>query len=277
LIQIKTALKQLSNKITDDDLRPLLQKWTHTRTLKRFEHLSNYGEIESMLYFIIKGSFRTYITHKDKEEVEVFGFPNNFCCSYVSFLTQQPALHQLQALSKSEVIGIKRADFYTAIHNNWNLENFCRRQTEQLIINRVERALLLRSYIVQNDQEYCDVLRGPNEIYCDYVSFLTQQPGRYYLQALSNAELIGISRENHRQLGEDNWNIERVWRLETEKLFIYRTARDHILRLAAKDRIKHLLFIRPALFQHIPHKYIASYLRMTPETFSREIATLTGL
>jgi len=134
-----------------------------------------------------------------------------------------------------------------------------------------------RSYIVQNDQEYCDVLRGPNEIYCDYVSFLTQQPGRYYLQALSNAELIGISRENHRQLGEDNWNIERVWRLETEKLFIYRTARDHILRLAAKDRIKHLLFIRPALFQHIPHKYIASYLRMTPETFSREIATLTGL
>jgi len=191
LIQIKTALKQLSNKITDDDLRPLLQKWTHTRTLKRFEHLSNYGEIESMLYFIIKGSFRTYITHKDKEEVEVFGFPNNFCCSYVSFLTQQPALHQLQALSKSEVIGIKRADFYTAIHNNWNLENFCRRQTEQLIINRVERALLLRSSSI--------------------------------------------------------------------------------------EKVKLLLESNPNIFQLVPHKYIASYLNMSPATLSRMINKLRSV
>ena len=34
-------------------------------------------------------------------------------------------------------------------------------------------------------------------------------------------------------------------------------------------RYKHALETHPVLFQEIPHRYIASYLRMTPETLSR--------
>ena len=134
----------------------------------------------------------------------------------------------------------------------------------------------VRSYIVQNGKEYCDVLGCPNQIYTNFVSFLTQQPNRYSIQALSNTELIGITRSDYYQLALTSWNIERLWRKEIERLYTYRSARDHILRLSAKERIKHLFQIRPIVFQHIPDKYIASYLRMSPETFSREFKKIKG-
>ena len=122
MTQIQANLKLLSNQITDDDLTLLLQKWTHKRTLKRFEYLSLHGQVENMLYFINKGTFRTYILNKGVEEDEEFGMPNSFYCSFVSFLTQQPANNTLQALSQAEVIGINRADFYDIILHNRKLE-----------------------------------------------------------------------------------------------------------------------------------------------------------
>ena len=35
------------------------------------------------------------------------------------------------------------------------------------------------------------------------------------------------------------------------------------------ERLKRILERSPNLFQHVPLKYIANYLRMTPETLSR--------
>ena len=42
-----------------------------------------------------------------------------------------------------------------------------------------------------------------------------------------------------------------------------------LLTLSPRNRYNRVLERSPQLFQHIPLKYIASYLRMTPETLSR--------
>lgn len=185
---VKTFFKIRNPQLTDKDFGLLFSKVSIYKKIKRFEFLVEKGEIDTNMYFILKGAFR--------------------------------------------------------------------------------------SYIVQNGQEYRDVLRCTNDLYCNYISFINQTPSRYYLQALSNAEILGITRADYYQLVEDNWKIERMWRKETEQLFIYRIARDHVLRLKAKDRIKHFLQVKPALFKEIPNKYLASYLRMSPETFSREFRLL---
>ena len=36
-----------------------------------------------------------------------------------------------------------------------------------------------------------------------------------------------------------------------------------------RQRLQRVLGRSPRLFQEVPHKYIASYLRMSPETLSR--------
>ena len=42
-----------------------------------------------------------------------------------------------------------------------------------------------------------------------------------------------------------------------------------ILQKDPAKRLKRVLERSPQVFQEVPHKYIAAYLRMTPETLSR--------
>ena len=55
-----------------------------------------------------------------------------------------------------------------------------------------------------------------------------------------------------------------------EELFAQQIEREiDILTHSPVERYKRVLERSPQLFQEIPAKYIASYLRMTPETLSR--------
>ena len=50
--------------------------------------------------------------------------------------------------------------------------------------------------------------------------------------------------------------------------------REHDLMLAdPKMRLERVRQRSPQLFQEVPHKYIAAYLRMSPETLSRLMNT----
>jgi CRP-like cAMP-binding protein len=64
--------------------------------------------------------------------------------------------------------------------------------------------------------------------------------------------------------------MERFGRLILEELVVARATREiEQLSLSAEERYRRLLARSPHLLQLVPQKDIASYLRMTPETFSR--------
>lgn len=42
-----------------------------------------------------------------------------------------------------------------------------------------------------------------------------------------------------------------------------------LLTVSAKERLERIQLRNPLVFQEIPHKLIANYLRMSPETLSR--------
>ena len=66
----------------------------------------------------------------------------------------------------------------------------------------------------------------------------------------------------------------------TERALLGRIEREiDLLTPSPKERYARLLKRSPHVFQLFPHKYIASYLRMTPETLSRlkkEIKPIKG-
>lgn len=67
-------------------------------------------------------------------------------------------------------------------------------------------------------------------------------------------------------------NVENkiLWNKILEYLILQQMEREvDILLASPKERYERVLRRSPQLFQEIPHKYIASYLRMTPETLSR--------
>ena len=96
------------------------------------------------------------------------------------------------------------------------------------------------------------------------------QPSEYAIQALRRCRLLGLSRITMLTLLESHPNIARFWRTALEGALLGRIEREIDLLLPEPQRRLDRLRTRsPHLFQLIPRKYIASYLRMAPETLSR--------
>lgn len=100
-------------------------------------------------------------------------------------------------------------------------------------------------------------------------SFLTGQPSDFYIQAIKKSVVKVVTKQ---QLGvfleiESNRN---VWTKILENLVLQQLEREiDILTNSPKERYERVLKRSPQLFQEIPHRYIANYLRMSPETLSR--------
>ena len=107
---------------------------------------------------------------------------------------------------------------------------------------------------------------------CSFPSFIRNHPSDYYIQALGATELIGISRSDFYRLLDEYPRIEHLWRQMLEEALLGRIEREiDLLTVSPRERIQRLLNRSPHIFQLIPNKYIASYLRMTPETLSRNM------
>ncbi len=105
---------------------------------------------------------------------------------------------------------------------------------------------------------------------CSYNSFTHRTPSRYALEALEDTRVVRLSYENCQRLMDRYKCFERWGRLEVEKAYFLMEQREiSILSYTAKQRFNRLWQNSPHLFQRVPQKYLAQYLGITPETFSR--------
>lgn len=103
-----------------------------------------------------------------------------------------------------------------------------------------------------------------------YDSFVTQTPSSYFMEALTPSRLIGISKEKYDQLFSQFPEFYQ-WRAHfMETILFGRGSREvEMLTMTAKERFDAFIKRCPDELLQIPQKYLASYLNMTPETFSR--------
>ena len=100
-------------------------------------------------------------------------------------------------------------------------------------------------------------------------SFITEKPSEFYIQALKKTELKVISKSNFLNFIHQNPDNKLLWDKILEQLILQQLEREKdILITSPKERFQRVLKRSPQLFQEIPNKYIASYLRMSPETLS---------
>lgn len=101
-------------------------------------------------------------------------------------------------------------------------------------------------------------------------SFITQKPSEFFIEAIrkttvkviSKADLVKLRNESNEHLRQ---YIELLESLVTQQI----DREIDLLTTSPAERLKRVLERSPNLFQHVPLKYIASYLRMKPETLSR--------
>ena len=109
-----------------------------------------------------------------------------------------------------------------------------------------------------------------NTFIFDLPSFYTEKPSQFYIQAIKSSKVCGINKKDFYNSLDKNLTLSRYWRTKTELIMLDLVEREiDIMTNSPKIRYERLHKRNSNIFQQIPHKYIASYLRMTPETLSR--------
>jgi len=128
----------------------------------------------------------------------------------------------------------------------------------------------MRIYYPHQEEEVCVGFAYDNNLICSYPSFIKKEPSEYYIQALRQTDVVSISRSDLYKLFDRFPRIERAWRMLQEDALLGKIEREvEMLTFTPEERYRRLMLRSPHIFQIIPKKYIASYLRMSPETLSR--------
>ena len=128
----------------------------------------------------------------------------------------------------------------------------------------------MRIYIDQEQEEQIIRFGYQNDLIVSLDSFLTEQPSEFYIQAIKKTTIKVISKKTFFNFINKEENNLKLWNSILENLVLQQMEREKDLLISSvSERYNGVLKRSPRLFQEIPHKYIANYLRMTPETLSR--------
>jgi CRP-like cAMP-binding protein len=128
----------------------------------------------------------------------------------------------------------------------------------------------LRVYVLDDFEEHVIRFGYRDNLIVSLDSFLTEQPSDFYIQAIKKTVLKVITKKRFMEFLDRDENNKRLWREILEELVLQQMEREKdILTSSPKERYLRVLRRSPQLFQEIPNRHIANYLRMSPETLSR--------
>jgi len=101
-------------------------------------------------------------------------------------------------------------------------------------------------------------------------SFINQKPADMFLEVLKPSKLLAISKKDYVSLFETYPDFHKWAHGFFKEILFGRLSREvELLTLSAEERYVAFMQRCPEELKVIPQKYLASYLNMKPETFSR--------
>ncbi len=129
---------------------------------------------------------------------------------------------------------------------------------------------LARMYFYKNKTEVITNIAREGEIISSSSSFLSGTTYNYYVETLEPSTFLSISRQQLEQAYKESPSIERLGRLMTTHFVLQKEEWElECMRLDTRERFLRFVGNNPELLLRVPQKYLASYLNMKPETFSR--------
>jgi len=174
----------------------------------------------------------------------------------------------------SNYVSLSEPEF-TFLSSSFVLRNFEKRQ-KLVEEGDVERYLnfilqgLARKFFIRKNEEMVMQFSRENEIICCYDSFMSGEPSNFSVEALEPMVVVSITLENVEKLYEFSPKMERLGRLIATQEYLKKESFEYNrVRLSSQERFINFIRNNGYLLQRVPQKYLASYLNMKPETFSR--------
>ena len=125
-------------------------------------------------------------------------------------------------------------------------------------------------FINTDNRQICIDLCFENDFFCDNASFLSQKPTEIFTQALEEVSMLSIAFSDLSLLYKGSHIGLTIGKVAAEQSYIHKQNQQiDLLSLTAEKRYLNLLKKQANIVQRVPQKQIASYLGITPESFSR--------
>lgn len=129
---------------------------------------------------------------------------------------------------------------------------------------------LVRKYYKKVNHEINTQISTEGQIIMSQQSFLGRMPSEYYIEAIEPSVVISIKFENLEELYGKSKKMEHLGRLVvTYMMVISDRWQMQMVKMTPRERFLSFVAKNPELMQRVPQKYLASYLNIKPETFSR--------
>ena len=129
---------------------------------------------------------------------------------------------------------------------------------------------ILRVYTLSDGKEITQWISTQNFLLTEVMGFFFNQPNRWAIQALTETELLSITKTNYLKLCQEfpKWNeiekqlIMKCFMMMEDRIFSH-------LSMTAEERYELYFQQNKEVFNQVPLQFIASVLGMTAETLSR--------
>jgi CRP-like cAMP-binding protein len=189
---------------------------------------------------------------------------NHISTAYLEYLSRY--FHRFMSLTNEEV---KELMGYCELRRFEKKEIIVEEGQTDNYLNMVLEGLVMKSVKVKKSEVILQ-LATEGHVVASELSFLTRTPSFVTIQTLEPTVLVSISYPKMQEALEHYAPGEMLGRMILEGMYIKKDERKFTwqaknVRQRFLDYIEH----HPHMLQRVPQKYLASYLNIKPETFSR--------
>lgn len=136
-------------------------------------------------------------------------------------------------------------------------------------INFIESGLV-RKYYKKEKEEMNTQISNEGHIIHAQESFHSRTPSEYFVETIEPTEFSSITYDGLEKMYSSSEKMQRLGRLVVTATMVLKDKRQsQMVKLTPRERFIRFVTKHPELMQRVPQKYLASYLHIKPETFSR--------
>ncbi len=179
---------------------------------------------------------------------------------FLDYMGRYIVLTEEEKAALSQLLEVRRFDRKARLTDIGEVEQY---------LNYVVKGLV-RKYFFRGKEQVIKHLTKEGNLLASSVSYFSRIPSSYIVETIEPSIVVSISRDNLERLFESGDHWERAGRLMMADFLIEKEywLLDTI-RYTPRERFLKFIKEEPDLVERVPQKYLASYLHIKPETFSR--------
>lgn len=129
---------------------------------------------------------------------------------------------------------------------------------------------LARKYYKKGHNEINTQISLEGHLILSQESFHSRTPSEYTIETIEPTVLVSITYDDLEKVYSQSRKMEHLGRLiVTFAMIIKDNWQMQMVKMTPRERFLNFVTKNPELMQRVPQKYLASYLHIKPETFSR--------